>query len=113
MNSGDRVHDASRSGPDDVSRPDGVAGYGNDKPARLLRTQKSLQDIQDLIDKLAAVTQQLRRPGRDLTGSVALVPEAPQQAEAVLLAECGGAQERERTDVAGDVRLTFQVDTAG
>jgi hypothetical protein len=66
MNPGDSVHDASvasRSGLDDA-RPAGAAtGYRSDKPARSPRTQKPLQDIQDIIDKLAVVTQQLRRPG--------------------------------------------------
>ena len=38
-----------------------------DEPTRSPGTQKPLQDIQDLIDKLAAVTQQLRHPG-SMTG---------------------------------------------
>jgi hypothetical protein len=111
MNSGDYAHDAGLPGPDDVSRLD--ASADNVKPARSLRTQRSLQDIQDIIDKLAAVTQQLRRPVRCVTESVALAPEAPQQEEAVGRAERGGAEQRERTDIAGDVRLALQVDTAG
>ena len=61
MNPGDSVQDATRSGPDEASGFDAAAGQG--APARSPRTQKSLQDIQDLIDELAAVTQQLRRPG--------------------------------------------------
>ena len=64
MNFGDSVQDASRSGPDDAAMPTAVGGDGDSHEARSLRTQKSLQDIQDLIDKLAAVTQQLRHPGR-------------------------------------------------
>jgi hypothetical protein len=64
MNFGDSVQDASRSGPDDVTVPGAVGGDGDSHHARSLRTQKSLQDIQDLIDKLAAVTQQLRHPSR-------------------------------------------------
>jgi hypothetical protein len=61
MNPGDSVQDATRSGPDEASGVGAAAGQGT--PAQLPRTQKPLQDIQDLIDKLAAVTQQLRHPG--------------------------------------------------
>jgi hypothetical protein len=64
MNFGDSAQDASRSGPDDVTAPGAVGGDGVSHRARSLGTQKPLQDIQDLIDKLAAVTQQLRHPGR-------------------------------------------------
>jgi hypothetical protein len=68
MKPGDSVHDASRSALDDGS-PLGAAGsHGSDKPVRSPRTQKPLQDIQDIIDKLAIVTQQLRRPGSSLAG---------------------------------------------
>jgi hypothetical protein len=63
MNIGDSVQDASRSGTDDGTVP-GALGHGDSHQARSLRTQKPLQDIQDLIDKLAAVTQQLRHPSR-------------------------------------------------
>jgi len=63
MNIGDSVQDASRSGSEDGTAP-GALGYGDTHQARPLRTQKHLQDIQDLIDKLAAVTQQLRHPSR-------------------------------------------------
>jgi len=63
MNIGDSVQDASRSGSEDGTAP-GALGYGDTHQARSLRTQKHLQDIQDLIDKLAAVTQQLRHPSR-------------------------------------------------
>ncbi len=63
MNIGDSVQDASRSRTDDGTVP-GAAGEGDGQQARSLRTQKHLQDIQDLIDKLAAVTQQLRHPSR-------------------------------------------------
>ena len=65
MNPGDSVQDATRSGPDEASGLGEDAGEGT--PTRSPRTQKPLQDIQDLIDKLAAVTQQLRRPG-SMTG---------------------------------------------
>ena len=61
MNPGDSVQDASRSGLDEASGP-GAAGQGSGTPARSPRTQKPLQDIQDLIDKLAAVSRQLRHP---------------------------------------------------
>lgn len=63
MNIGDSVKDASRSVPDDGTMPD-AASHSEGHQPRSLRTQKPLQDIQDLIDKLAAVTQQLRHPSR-------------------------------------------------
>ena len=63
MNIGDSVQDASRSGIEDGTVP-GALGHGDSHQARSLRTQKHLQDIQDLIDKLAAVTQQLRHSSR-------------------------------------------------
>ena len=69
MNFGDSVQDASRSGPHDVTVPGAVGGDGDSHEARSLRTQKPLQDIQDLIDKLAAVTQLLRHPGRKSDGA--------------------------------------------
>ena len=56
MNPVDSVPDADlpcRSGQDDASGT----------PSRSSWTQRPLQEIQDLIDKLAAVTQQLRHPG--------------------------------------------------
>ena len=62
MNPGDSVQDASRTGPDEASGLGAAAGQGNDTPPRSPRTHKPLQDIQDIIDKLAAVTQQLRHP---------------------------------------------------
>ena len=95
MNLGDSVHDASRSGPDDITVPGAVGGDGDSHHTRSLRTQTALQDIQDLIDKLAAVTAQLRHPGRrsdDLPGSVTLGPEATQEACAVGGAEGGRAE---------------------
>src|SRR6202035_423996 len=69
MNFGDSVQDASRSGPDDVTVPGAVGGDGDRHEARSLRPQKSLQDIKDLIDRLAAVTQLLRHPGRKSDGA--------------------------------------------
>ncbi len=65
MNPGDSVQDATRSGPDEASALGEDTGEGT--PTRSPRTHKPLQDIQDLIDKLAAVTQQLRHPG-SMTG---------------------------------------------
>ena len=62
MNPGDSVQDVSRTGPDEASGLGAAAGQGNGTMARSPRTQKHLQDIQDIIDKLAAVTQELRRP---------------------------------------------------
>ena len=74
MNFGDSVQVAiavrSLAGnPDDVTLPGAVGGDGDSHEARSLRTQKPLQDIQDLIDKLAAVTQLLRHPGRKPDGA--------------------------------------------
>jgi hypothetical protein len=90
MNFGDSVQDASRSDPDVGILPAAVGGDGDSHQARSLRTQRSLQDIQDLIDKLAAVTQQLRHPGRRserAPESLTLDREPSQQACAV-----GGAE---------------------
>ena len=63
MNVGDSVQDASRSATEDGLVP-GALGREDSHQARSLRAQRHLQDIQDLIDKLAAVTQQLRHPHR-------------------------------------------------
>ena len=66
MNPGHSVQDAHPlcpPGQDDASRLEPAAGYGGGS-ARSPRAQKPLQDIQDIIDKLAAVTQQLRSGGR-------------------------------------------------
>jgi hypothetical protein len=38
---------------------------GNRVPPQVSRPQRAVQDIQDIIDKLAAVTQQLRHPHRN------------------------------------------------
>ena len=62
MNPGDSVQDVSRTVPDEASGLDATAGPGSAMMARSPRTEKSLEDIQDIIDKLAAVTQQLRHP---------------------------------------------------
>ena len=61
MNPGDSVYDVSRTGPDEASGS-GAAAQGSGTMARSPRTEKSLEDIQDIIDKLAAVNQELRRP---------------------------------------------------
>ena len=60
MNPGDSVYDVSRTGPDEAGGP-GTAGQGSGTMARSPRTDKPLEDIQDIIDKLAAVDQELRR----------------------------------------------------
>ena len=60
MNPGDSVQDVSRTGPDEASGLS-AAGPGSGTIARSPRTEKPLEDIQDIIDKLAAVDQELRR----------------------------------------------------
>jgi hypothetical protein len=62
MNPGDNVQDVSRTGPDETSGPGALAGQGNGTLTRSPGAEKSLQDIQDIIDKLAAVNQQLSHP---------------------------------------------------
>ena len=62
MNPGDSVQDVSRTGPDEASGLGAAAGPGSGTMARSPRTDKPLEDIQDIIDKLAVVTQQLRHP---------------------------------------------------
>ena len=62
MNPGDSVQDVSRTGPDEASGLGAAAGQGNGTLTRSPETEKPLEDIQDIIDKLAAVTQQLRDP---------------------------------------------------
>jgi hypothetical protein len=66
MNPVDSVPDTDlscRSGQDEASGPDEAAVHASGTPSRSGWTQRPLQEIQDLIDKLAAVTQQLRHPG--------------------------------------------------
>jgi hypothetical protein len=66
MNPVDSVPDADlsyRPGQDDASGNGMAADHGDDMASRAPWAQRPLQDIQDLIDKLAAVTQQLRHPG--------------------------------------------------
>ena len=60
MNPGDSVPDVSRTGPDETSGSGAAAGLGNGTLTRSPGTEKSLQDIQDIIDQLAAVNRQLR-----------------------------------------------------
>ena len=62
MNPGDSVQDVSRTGPDETGGSGAAGGQGNGTLTRSPGTEKPLQDIQDIIDKLAAVTQQLRHP---------------------------------------------------
>ena len=61
MNPGDSVQDVSRTGPDEASGLGPAVGLGSGTVARSPRTDKPLEDIQDIIDKLAAVDQELRR----------------------------------------------------
>lgn len=61
MNPGDSVQDVSRTGPDEGSGLGAAVGPGSGAMARSPRTDKPLEDIQDIIDKLAAVDQELRR----------------------------------------------------
>ena len=68
MNPGDSVTDASRTGPDETGGFGAAAGPGSDTPTRSPESRKPLQDIQDIIDKLAVVNQQLRHPGSNVTG---------------------------------------------
>jgi hypothetical protein len=67
MNPGDSVQDVSRTGPDEASAL-GAAGQSHGTLAQSPRFTEHLQDIQDIIDKLAAVTQELRRPGSGVAG---------------------------------------------
>lgn len=84
---GNSVQDANpacRPEPDDASRTGAAAGYdtpdGPGKPARPpWAYRRPLQDIQDIVDKLAAVTQQLRGPGGSGPGSSRLAPDPPVQ----------------------------------
>ena len=66
MNPGDSVQDVSRTEPDEASGIAAAAGQGNGTHARSPRTQEALRDIQEIVDKLAAVTQQLRHPIRSV-----------------------------------------------
>ena len=66
MNPGDSVQDVSRTGPDEAGGIGAAAAPGNGVPARSLKTHEALQDIQEIVDKLAAVTQQLRHPNRSV-----------------------------------------------
>jgi hypothetical protein len=65
MNPVDSVPDADLScrPGQDACGPDEAADDGGGTPPRAGWAHSPLQDIQDLIDKLAAVTQQLRHPG--------------------------------------------------
>ena len=67
MNPGDSVQDVSRTGPDETSGSAAAAGQDSRTLTRSPGTEKPLQDIQDIIDKLAAVTRQLRHPKSSAT----------------------------------------------
>jgi hypothetical protein len=62
MKFGDSAQDATRPGPDDATQPGTGDGDGDAERARSLWVQEPLQAIQDIIEKLAAVTRQLRSP---------------------------------------------------
>jgi len=73
MNPGDMGQDVSRPGPDEASSCGSPGGPDSTAPARTAlaratlaepRAPETLQDIQDIIDKLEAITRQLRRPSR-------------------------------------------------
>jgi hypothetical protein len=53
----------------DAAWPGSGDGDGDAERSRSLWVQEPLQAIQDIIDKLAAVTQQLGRPASSLHGS--------------------------------------------
>ena len=68
MNPGDSVQDVSRTGPDETSGSGTAAAQGNGTLTRSPGNEKPLQDIQDIIDKLAAVDQELRRSKSSAAG---------------------------------------------
>ena len=59
MNPGDSMPNVSRTGPHETGGSGAAAGR---TLTRSPETEKPLQDIQDIIDQLAAVNQQLRHP---------------------------------------------------
>lgn len=72
MNSGNSRPDAElscRPAQDDVADSVAADDLGTGTPAQPDAAPRPLQDIQDIIDKLAAVTQQLRKPASSLHGS--------------------------------------------
>jgi hypothetical protein len=62
MNPGHSVQDANTGLP---PRPSGQQAVPQQTMPQPAVPQKAVQDIQDIIDKLAAVTQQLRHPHRN------------------------------------------------
>ena len=62
MNPGDSVQNVSRTGPDETGGSGAAAGQSSRTLTRSPATEKPLQDIQDIIDQLAAVNQRLRHP---------------------------------------------------
>jgi len=72
MNSGNSRPDAElscRPAQDDATDSGAADDGGSGTPAQPAGAPRPLQDIQDIIDKLAVVTQQLRRPASSLPGS--------------------------------------------
>jgi hypothetical protein len=72
MNSGNSRPDAElscRPAQGDAIASGAAHEVGSGTPAQPAGAPRPLQDIQDIIDKLAAVTQQLRRPASSLHGS--------------------------------------------
>jgi len=61
MSPGDSVYDASRPAPGEGDGPGVTASQGSGDATRSPRAYKPVQDIQEIIDKLADVTQQLRQ----------------------------------------------------
>ena len=82
MNPVDSVPDADLScrPGQDACGPDEAADDGGGTPPRAGWAHRPLQDIQDLIDKLAAVTQQLRHPGNSVR-SVSREPDADRSSQ--------------------------------
>jgi hypothetical protein len=63
MNSGNSVQDADpRVGPDAPSQ-DADLSASDDQTSQPRRALQHVEDIQEIIDKLAAVNRQLRYPG--------------------------------------------------
>lgn len=63
MNSGNSVQDADPRCAPAVSGQDADRSTQEGQRSRLHPSPQHVQDIQEIIDKLAAVTRQLRHPG--------------------------------------------------
>ena len=81
MNPGDSVQDVSRTGPDEASGLGAAAGQGSGTIARSPRTEKPLQDIQDIIDKLAAVNPAAAAPEEQRGQPVELDRQTPSDSD--------------------------------